>query len=412
MPTIVVATSLFSLLFLFMFEYTDGSVIAALAILETPTSIEDENPQETGLFVVGKIEDPPTGRSGRTTRDESENAREFLWSLRHNSIRELFPTLCGGFLGLAGLFVLSLAGVIDSDPNNIVTGFLICGSIMIMGNIFTISTTSNAVTNQRSLARRHLHNERGFWFIFTGLEEFMIYMLLTVVIMALSKPISAEDGATFPVLGLSRLLLGLSLTNLHAAWVHTVVSKPRKQTIWQRIPGWREWLEILPVAFLDIVLPNCVHYLATTLLAFFRGVVFAALSNQAYERIPYPLTTCANIVFHAIPIVSEYSASILTGAMYVRVAASMLPENEQTVVPFDRSFGGRAKNGTRCLSILDAFRTMKVQNWYRYLKNGWEVLIREYVWVCFSIIVIAMELYLWAPCTAVDLLACLRQHIV
>ena len=98
--------------------------------------------------------------------------------------------------------------------------------------------------------------------------------------------------------------------------------------------------------------------------------------------------------------------------MYVRVAASMLPENEQTVVPFDRSFGGRAKNGTRCLSILDAFRTMKVQNWYRYLKNGWEVLIREYVWVCFSIIVIAMELYLWAPCTAVDLLACLRQHIV
>jgi hypothetical protein len=39
---------------------TSAGRIAALAILETPTSIEDENPQETGLFVVGKIEDPPS----------------------------------------------------------------------------------------------------------------------------------------------------------------------------------------------------------------------------------------------------------------------------------------------------------------------------------------------------------------
>lgn len=97
---------------------------------------------------------------------------------------------------------------------------------------------------------------------------------------------------------------------------------------------------------------------------------FAALSNQARERIPSTLATSGNIAFLTIPIVSEYLASIFTGALYVRVAASMLPDNDQSVVLFDRSFGVQAKNETHCLSIPDAFGTMKVQNWYRFLKIG------------------------------------------
>lgn len=388
------------------FEYTDGSVIAAVAILETPTPMEDENPQEVAFSEVGKIEDPPKGQTGRTTRDESEGVRQFLWSLRQNFVRELIPTLCGGFLGLVGLYLLSLAGFLDNGLNHIVTGVLLCGTIITLSKIFAIPTSSNAVTNQRSLARRYLHNQKGVSPMFTGLDVFMVYMFLTVFITVLAKSNSAE-GAIFPVFVISRLFLGLTLTNLHTAWVHAVISMPTKKSIWQRIPGWREWLEILPVASLDIVLPNCINYLARVLLVSFRGMFFAALSNQARDKIPSTLATLGNIAFLTIPIVSQYLASIFTGALYVRAAASILPDNDQSVVPFDRSFGVRAKNETHCLSILDAFSTIKVQNWYRYLKIGWEVFIYEIVWAGFFILLIALELYYWAPCTAVDLLVLL-----
>ena len=389
------------------FEYTDGSVIPALAILETPNPMNAENPQAIALSEVGQVQGPPKDPSGKPTRDESEDSRKFFWILRQNFVRDLISTLCGSFLGFTGLYFLSLAGYIDMNLNNNLGGLLLFFAMAFTSKIFGTPTSSNAVTSQRSFAHRHLHNERESWLNLPGLDVFVVYMLLTVVLMALAKSIYAQEGTAFPVFVISRLLLGLPLTNIHTAWIHTVVSKPTKKTIWQRIPGWREWLKTLPVASLDIVLPNCVHYLATTLLVSFSGVLFAALGNQAYEKIPSTLATCGNIAFLTVPIASEYLASIFTGALYVRVAASMLPYNDQSAVPFDRSFGGRATNEAHCLSILDAFRTMKVQNWYRYLKIVWEVFLIDYLLVCLSIVVIVVELYYWAPCTALNLLVLL-----
>ena len=389
------------------FEYKDGSVIATLAILETPNPINAENPQAIALSEVGQVQGPSKDPSGKPTRDESEDSRKFFWILRQNFVQGLIHTLCGSFLGLTGLYFLSVAGFIDMNLNNNLGCLLLPFAMTFTSNIFATPTSSNAVTSQRNFAHRHLLNERASWFNFTGLDVFMVYMLLTVGIMALANSIFAQEGAAFPVFVIFRLSLGLTLTNLHTGWIHTIISKPTGKTIWQRIPGWREWLKILPVASLDIVLPICVHYLATILLVSFSGMLFAALSNQTCEKIPSTLATCGNIAFLIIPIASEYLASIFTGALYVRVAASMLPYNDQSVVPFDRSFGGRATSEAHCLSILDAFRTMKVQNWYRYLKIVWEVFLIDYLWVCLSIVVIVVELYYWAPCTALNLLVLL-----
>jgi hypothetical protein len=290
--------------------------------------------------------------------------------------------------------------------SNSIPGLVFLLAIGIIGKMFATLTSFNAVTSQQSLARRLLQAEGEIWSVFIGLDIFMIYMFMTAVIMVSSKS-NYTGEVTFLVLIISRLFVGLTLTNLHTTWVHTVISKPTKKSIWQRIPSWRKWIEILPVASLDIVLPNCVYYLAKVLLVSFHGVFFAALGNQAYENMPSSLTTSGKIAFVTIPILSKSLVSLFTRVLYVRVAASMLPDNDQSIVPFDRSFGGRANNETHCLSIPDAFRTMKVQNWYRYLKIVWEMLMYEISWLCPFIIVIAMELYYWVPDTAIDLLVLL-----
>lgn len=374
-------------------------MISVLAILETPNPVNAENSQNVASLEVGETEGPSTDQ---TKTDESENAWQFFWGLRQHFVRDLIRLLYSSFLSLASCYLLSLAGIVDMTPDSILSLLL----TFTIGKMFTIPTSFNAVTSQRSLAHRHLRTEREINPVFIGLDIFMVYMLLTVVIMALAKSNYTEE-ATFPVFIIYRLVLGLSLTNLNTAWVHAVISKPTKKSIWERIPGWRQWLKILPVASLDIVLPSCVYHLVKALLVSYRGVLFAALGNQADENIPSALETWGKTTFRAIPVVSEFLISLFTQVLYVRVAASMLPDNDQPIVPFDRSFGGRANNETRCLSILDAFITMKMQNLYRYLKIVWEVCMYEVAWLCPFIIVIIIELYYWAPGTVIDLLVLL-----
>ncbi|CRL19466.1 unnamed protein product [Penicillium camemberti] len=75
----------------------------------------------------------------------------------------------------------------------------------------------------------------------------------------------------------------------------------------------------------------------------------------------------------------------------------MLPDDDESVVTFDRRFGGRAGNNkTHCHTIIDAFRTMALQNWYRYLKIVWEMCCYEYLGIVFFGIVIAIQISFWA----------------
>src|SRR4051812_14238221 len=52
----------------YQFEYTDGSVISALAVLETPTLINTEPSQKIEFPETGKLENGPAGRNDTVAR--------------------------------------------------------------------------------------------------------------------------------------------------------------------------------------------------------------------------------------------------------------------------------------------------------------------------------------------------------
>ncbi|KAJ9480868.1 hypothetical protein VN97_g12654 [Penicillium thymicola] len=242
---------------------------------------------------------------------------------------------------------------------------------------------SNAVTGDWGRAHRYL-NSQGFFL--TGLGIFLPYMV-TFVVMALITRLDLDPR--FAVYIVSKLSLGLLLTNLHMAWVHTVISKSNK-SIWRRLPGGKDWLAIIPVASLDIVLPDGSYYLTKTALAFFQGIV--SVEGDASP---------ATIGFFAVAIVPAFLGwwtATFTRAIYVKVAASMLPIDDQTVLPFDH------RGPAYRLNIRDAIRGITMQNWHRYLRIVYEVAVYEYLWVIFSAIVIVAELYYMAPCAVIDIL--------
>ncbi|KAJ5320066.1 hypothetical protein N7508_000349 [Penicillium antarcticum] len=271
--------------------------------------------------------------------------------------------------------------------------------------MFTVKPDSNAVTNDRSVARRRLQSQTGgLLALYPGLDIFSVYMLLAFTIMNVARFFTVE-GAQTPVSILYMLFSGLLLTNLHTAWIHAIISKPTNKTLWQRIPGWREWVGILPTASLDIILPSLAHYLTKSWMLFLRGICSAALNAWFDEKISSELETTGILIFFFAPYVSEIFVSTVMRTIYIRVAASMLPDNDEPIVPFDRSFGGRARTSERyCLGIFDAVRTMPFLNWYRYAKIIWEVLWYEEIWAVVLGIVLAMEFYYWAPCSVMELL--------
>ena len=311
-----------------------------------------------------------------------------------------------GIVSFAGVYFLSHLGYTEMNFQTIICClfYYIIGSI---GRIVTNPPKSNAVTGQRSVAHRHLQSQRGFRSSFMGIEFFLVYVGLTVLVMTLITNFAAEPS--FPVYIVSKLSLGLLLTNLHTAWIHTVISKPTSKACWHRIPGWREWLGVIPVASLDILLPDFVHYSTKTFLVSVQGIMSTAAIDWGYEEISSSLESFERIAIDIIPILSCSLAAILTNAIYIRVAASMLPGDDQPVVHFDCR--GSASNEKYCLGILDAIRTIKMQNWHRYLSIVWEVAVYEYLWASFSVIVIGVQIHYLAPCAVVDLIVLFAQHL-
>lgn len=287
---------------------------------------------------------------------------------------------------------------------NYESGIMRVVCVFVLASISGISVAprgSNAVTHQRSLARQHLQKQ-GYQALFTGLDMFLVYMFLTAMILTLFN--SYFTTATrFPTFIIYKLCAGLVLTNIHTAWIHTVISKPTGKSIWERIPGWRDWLGTLPVASLDILLPSSAYYLTDLLLTSLRDMPVA---NRVVELIPAELAPHGSIAFLLLPVVLESLVSVWTRGLYVKVAASMLPSDAEPVVPFDRGFGSRARQDGTYSSILDASRAIKLQNWHRYVRFLVETFLYETPALSLFILVLAAELYFWAPpCTVMELLA-------
>lgn len=374
--------------------------------MESPNRINTHRPQEKDISELENGGNDPTKQISAYSEGALEETKQFLRTSRQQFLWGVLSYFGGHFLAVALTHVLHNT---DSSPfaNYFQNILLASPSTLILGAMsigFSNTYSSNTITAKRSVARRHLYNQGGFWFNYPGLSLFAVYMILGISITALATRFVATETLSFPALVLTKLLVGLLLTNLHMAWVHAVISKPNKKSLWQRIPGWREWIGIMPAASLDLACPKCVYYLTQKLLTFLGESFLPTADNHIYQGPHSVLSTFKTFAIH-MPVALEFLTSILTRAIYIRVAASMLPDDDEPVIPFDPSFGGRARNNeTRCLSILDAVKTTRLQNWHHYRKIVREVLQYELFFVSLFIIAIALEFYFEEPCTAGDLL--------
>ncbi|KAJ5083049.1 hypothetical protein N7532_012092 [Penicillium argentinense] len=222
------------------------------------------------------------------------------------------------------------------------------------------------ITSGLRSTTRHLRSRAGFWSRFRGLSIYLAYVLADAF-LSLVFPISTNSffGQLFVQFAISMLL-----ATWHMAWVHIVISEPSPKRFYQRIPSYRKWIRIAPAVALQSALTYASFLLPMAVAQFAGWTDVTEDPNHPEQTINKSLLRF--LAISTLPALLALAVSVPANVIFVRVAASMLPEEDETIVPFDRSFGGKVQpeivGGSGKIGLMDAWTTFDWSARVRFVK--------------------------------------------
>jgi hypothetical protein len=263
-----------------------------------------------------------------------------------------------------------------------------------------------AITAGFKRTRNHITAIAGRTAKWRGLPIFALYVVLVSVTgWILRKPLRLE------VLPFSHVLVdvlsAIIAARVHAAWTHKVISMPSDKTLRQRLVSRAQWKELAVPAALS---------------AGAHGFVFEGMQIMHY----YSTQACemleANQVSKGLIFLVAVLPMLLGGAVLalfillpayvslVRKEASLLSPEEDTIVPMDRTFGGRIPYIGATLNVGDAWASFTWEARARLVKHYIKFF---FVMVAMTIVfghLLALEFFLAAGKDAKDILKAVHEH--
>jgi tetrahydromethanopterin S-methyltransferase subunit F len=225
-------------------------------------------------------------------------------------------------------------------------------------------TPPKPITSKLRTTVKHLRSRAGFWSRFRGMSMFLAYSGLRGFLSAWMPVSTTSFGYQFFV----QSFVSVALANWQMAWVHIIISEPSPKRFYQRIPSWRDWIKIAPAAALENVLSCAAFFLPMSVASFFGWFNVAGNDNDVPSMVTFYRFMGASV----IPAILAMLLSIPARVIFIRVAASMLPEEDETIVPFDRSFGGKVSpaitGGSGKIGLMDAWTTFDWSARVRFAK--------------------------------------------
>ncbi|KAI0847579.1 hypothetical protein F5Y00DRAFT_241199 [Daldinia vernicosa] len=205
----------------------------------------------------------------------------------------------------------------------------------------------------------------GFRSLFRGLACYFALTFSSSVIFGILS-------STFVPSLIAAPISAVALVQVYTAWTHIVISAPSSKTFWQRLPPFKK-------AFQATALPVVMFFFAKELSAFVPkmlaygmsmnlpdpkrpGVIPEGDKNDIWKAVLVLLLALVMNIFLVIP----------TQVILTRVQASLLPDEDDTIVPFDRSFQGKVEpaivGGKGFVTIKDAWQSFPRASWIRLVK--------------------------------------------
>jgi hypothetical protein len=223
------------------------------------------------------------------------------------------------------------------------------------------------ITAKLCTAIKHLRERGGRLAYFRGISIFVVYNFVLIRL--------AELLARFtPVpLVVTTIVSSVLLARLRTAWVHIVISEPSRKYWFQRLPSWKSWKKVaLPTAILAICQQITIALPAGLWVAFglARFDDFQQVADMSDSERKLALVKAFAVVLLAI--FCGVAIVIPAQVTLTRVQASLISEEDEPIVPFDRSFGGRVApeivGGSGVVGILDAWKTFDLNSRVKLLK--------------------------------------------
>jgi len=228
---------------------------------------------------------------------------------------------------------------------------------------------------------RHLHAVGGFAARFRGFWLF-------VVQGALVQWIAGMISFMLPR-SLANIVALVALSQLSLAWTQIVISGPSPKPWYRRLPASKTWKKVAgPTAILAL----------SEQLAVFVPVYIAVATGMAENPRNFTphqksMLGVKALFLALLGLVLAIVFVIPAKVVLTRVQASLLPDSDETIVPFDRSFGGKVVPeivGGDGVSLKDAWATFDWASRVRLVKAYAKVLAMHItVWVVFVVCICA-----------------------
>ncbi|WQF80246.1 hypothetical protein CDEST_05260 [Colletotrichum destructivum] len=231
---------------------------------------------------------------------------------------------------------------------------------------------STTVTSSIRSIHRLLKTHGGWRANFRGFAVYLVQSAATTALFGIFSAFLPDMLAS-----LATLLAALSLVQLSAAWVHIIITPSSPQHFWQRLPPFKR-------AFDATARPVAAQWFAEQLATWVPIAIGWAigmdLPNMQYggsgSNTPQFHTSDAwkSIVVTLVSIGIQIIVVIPAHVVLVRVQASLLPEEANTIIPFDRSFEGKVEprvvGGKGYATMDDA--------WSGFSRSAWKRLVILY----------------------------------
>ncbi|KAL4808082.1 hypothetical protein BDV18DRAFT_134224 [Aspergillus unguis] len=227
-----------------------------------------------------------------------------------------------------------------------------------------VETAPKPITSKLRTTIRHLRARAGRLSRFRGFSMFLTCAIAEGLVSSVFPVSSNSVFGRFIV----QMIVSVLLANLQVAWVHIMISEPSSKRFYQRIPSIRSMRKIIPAAAFEHLLTNGAFFVTLLLFKLIHGLKELDLIDKG-DGTPDVYRKAAGM--YSIAAFVGWLASFPARVVFIRVAASMLPQEDETIVPFDRSFGGKVAPevvGGGVVSIKEALLSFGRDGWKRYVK--------------------------------------------
>ncbi|KAJ5549616.1 hypothetical protein N7513_006850 [Penicillium frequentans] len=244
------------------------------------------------------------------------------------------------------------------------------------------------ITSKLRTTVKHLRARAGFWSRFRGLSMFMTWTMARGFLSAIIPVPSSSFIGQFFV----QSLVGVLLSGLQMTWSSQNHPPSASTSAFPAtVPGSR----LPPAALLEDAL---------TAAAFFLPMAVAQFAG-AFNITPGKDNTLADmcrwLAVTTVPAILAFLVTVPARVIFVRVAASMLPEDQETIVPFDRSFGGKVQpaivGGSGKIGLLDAWKTFDWASRVRFVKVILKTFAMEMAVGALAALVLGGQLFYMMP---------------